>query len=58
MIGGKLQAHLGVDVRGGVAAAAHYQGELQTVGGADLHRLGFNITDTESGTGLTRETEE
>lgn len=37
MIGGELQADLRVDVRGGLTAAAHDQGELQTVRGSNLH---------------------
>lgn len=56
VIGGELQADLGVDVRGGVPAAAHDQRELQTVGGSDLHRLSFHVSDTGAGTGLPGET--
>lgn len=53
MIGGELQAHLGVDVRGGLAAAAHDQRELQAVGGSDLHGLGLHVADAGAGAGLT-----
>lgn len=53
MIGGELQAHLGIDVRGGLAAAAHDQRELQAVGGSDLHGLGLHVADAGAGAGLT-----
>lgn len=53
MIGGELQAHLRVDVRGRLAAAAHYQRELEAVGGSDLHGLSLHIADAGAGTGLT-----
>lgn len=56
VIRGELQANLCVNVRGGLAAAAHDQWELQTVRGSDLHRLSFHITDAGARAGLTRET--
>lgn len=57
VIGGEFQADLSVNMRGGIAAAAHDQWELQTVGGSDLHGLSFHITDTGARAWLTRETE-
>lgn len=56
VIGGELQADLGVDVRGGLSATAHDQRELQAVGGSDLHRLSFHITDAGARARLPWET--
>lgn len=52
VIGGELQAHLGIDVRGGLAAAAHHQGELEAVGGSDLHGLSLHVADAGAGARL------
>lgn len=52
VIGGKLQADLSVNVWGGLSATAHDQRELQAVGGSDLHRLSFHVTDAGARAGL------
>lgn len=57
MIGGEFQADLRVDVRGGLAAAAHDQGELEGVGRPDLHGLRLHIAQAGPGAGLSGETE-
>lgn len=56
VIGGEFQADLSVDVRGGLAAAAHDQRELQAVGGSDLHGLSLYVADAGTRAGLARET--
>ena len=58
VVGGELQADLGVDVGGGLAAAAHHQGELQAVGRSDLHGLGLHVAQAGARAGLSRETVE
>ena len=55
VIGGELQADLGVDVGGGLSAAAHHQGDLQAVGRPDLHGLGLHVAQAGAGAGLSRE---
>jgi len=57
VIGGELQADLRVDVGRGLPSAAHHQGELQAVGGSDLHGLGLHVAQAGAGARLTGETE-